>query len=501
MKNKLKYLWIATTVSFLLSIQYVQRYTDEKNRMLFFWARWDGLAIVFSAFLIGLFFFLIYLISARLKRRCAAKIVQSAFITLLGIAIIKDAEHWLFKLNNYSPGVKLILQSAVYLSYTALFYALCVHFFTQTRKVKNSFVTLCLILSPIIPIFLINSFGYKTWTTNKGNLPVFSNPKIENTDRRNTFIFIFDEWSYAKSYKGRELIPIFKNLRQFQETAVSFHKAYSPSGATLECLPNIIFQSSYYYGIKNNRLFFKDKGTKNKIPLEGMENIFTRPHQEKRFTACAGFYHPYADAAFLGKEVDFADSISAHKIFGEGFLDVTAYHMMKSVLLYSFHFFPQATRWVEEVCLNQYQLWRTARIHKQALSIIEKVNLPTFALFHYSVPHGGFIYNQKGANNIFQIYEETPDTYMGNVAYLDKIIGEIISTLRQSGKFDNSLIIMTSDHSWRMDPDLLEGKLPKDEGRHVPLLIKFPHQKKSRETEQKLNTAVLFEYIKAQGQE
>lgn len=452
------------------------------------------MAIVFSAFLIGLLFYFAYILVCKLKNRQITKVFESAFIAILGIAIIKDIENWLFKSSNYSLCLQLTLKSFIYFLFAALVCALSVHLFTKTKKIKNSFLALCLIISPIIPVFLVTSFTYKSWLSSKGSLPYSRKLDAENRDRSNTFIFVFDEWSYDRSYHGKKLLPIFKNLSRFKESSTSFHQAYNHGASTLENLPNIIFQNSYHYDVKNNRLFFEDEGTGKKMLVEEMENIFTRPHREKYFTVCVGFYHPYA--AFLEKDIDFTSSISAHKIFGENFFGVTSYHILKSLLLYSFHFFPQSTKWVEEVCLNQYQVRRTSAIHKQTLAILEKVDVPTFALFHYSIPHDAFVFDRNGTKNVFQIYEWTIDNYMDNLAYLDKIIGETILTLQQLGKFEDSLIIMTSDHSWRFDPDLLENRVESDEIRHVPLFIKFPNQKKGCEINDNLNTTALFEFIR-----
>ena len=67
------------------------------------------------------------------------------------------------------------------------------------------------------------------------------------------------------------------------------------------------------------------------------------------------------------------------------------------------------------------------------------------------------------------------------------LIGEIIQTLKTNKIFDDSLIIMTADHSWRQDPnpEYLSGA----EICHVPLLIKFPQQAKAEAVDQRINLA------------
>jgi len=56
------------------------------------------------------------------------------------------------------------------------------------------------------------------------------------------------------------------------------------------------------------------------------------------------------------------------------------------------------------------------------------------------------------------------------------------------------LIIMTSDHSWRKDPDYRKTKLLMEK-RHVPLFTKMPYQKHSIEINSKFNTYKLGSFI------
>ncbi|HEV8120892.1 MAG TPA: sulfatase-like hydrolase/transferase, partial [Candidatus Polarisedimenticolia bacterium] len=69
--------------------------------------------------------------------------------------------------------------------------------------------------------------------------------------------------------------------------------------------------------------------------------------------------------------------------------------------------------------------------------------------------------------------------YHRNVLHLDTVVGRIVDRLRRAGRFDKSLVIMTSDHSWRTDPDIPRTLEP-ERVRHVPLLIKVPGQNERR---------------------
>ena len=67
--------------------------------------------------------------------------------------------------------------------------------------------------------------------------------------------------------------------------------------------------------------------------------------------------------------------------------------------------------------------------------------------------------------------------------------------LKAAGKFDNALVILTSDHSWRMDYTRDGVLSEKDDVRHVPLIIKCPQQKISHDVTQAFSHVQLGQII------
>jgi hypothetical protein len=63
--------------------------------------------------------------------------------------------------------------------------------------------------------------------------------------------------------------------------------------------------------------------------------------------------------------------------------------------------------------------------------------------------------------------------YLRQLVYFDRVVGELMERLKRAGKYEDALIILTSDHSWRFDPDT---KLATQARRWVPLLVKLPGQ-------------------------
>lgn len=68
-------------------------------------------------------------------------------------------------------------------------------------------------------------------------------------------------------------------------------------------------------------------------------------------------------------------------------------------------------------------------------------------------------------------------TYYGLVSKVDHYIGELIQHLKQLGQYDNTLIVLTSDHGELLGDNWLYGKRGYfDSAYHIPLILRAPDQ-------------------------
>lgn len=102
----------------------------------------------------------------------------------------------------------------------------------------------------------------------------------------------------------------------------------------------------------------------------------------------------------------------------------------------------------------------------------EKSDKPFFAWVHYFDPHHPHEppapYNQSFIH----------DLYQGEIAFADESFGNIIAKLKQTGEYDNTLIIFTSDHGEGNGEhnESTHSMLIYNTTLHVPLIIKYPNQ-------------------------
>lgn len=110
---------------------------------------------------------------------------------------------------------------------------------------------------------------------------------------------------------------------------------------------------------------------------------------------------------------------------------------------------------------------------------------PFFLFLHYMDPHDPYFeipYNGRGVARVMNPSpdrsrrEELHSLYRQGVRYLDEKLGVLWDELRGAGKYDDALIVFTSDHGEEfLDHDgWWHGTSLYDEVLHVPLIIKLP---------------------------
>jgi len=142
----------------------------------------------------------------------------------------------------------------------------------------------------------------------------------------------------------------------------------------------------------------------------------------------------------------------------------------------------------DELSEYQSQVEDTVDITREAIAWIEKNRGRTFFLFiNYNAPHNAYIPPEryiaplrerlKGIHPWFR-------AYLGEVAYTDDYLGRLLDSLRRFGIFDNTIIVITSDHgeifskAHEMSPYtdvkaiFSHGQTQLDEELCVPLIIK-----------------------------
>lgn len=102
---------------------------------------------------------------------------------------------------------------------------------------------------------------------------------------------------------------------------------------------------------------------------------------------------------------------------------------------------------------------------------------PLLRFFLDSIDKRRFFENGKGLASSMSVAEvrQMRATYYGLISECDAEIGRVLQFLRDSGQWDDTLIILTSDHGEQLGDHYILGKVGYfDESFHIPLIVRDP---------------------------
>jgi len=130
--------------------------------------------------------------------------------------------------------------------------------------------------------------------------------------------------------------------------------------------------------------------------------------------------------------------------------------------------------WDPHLRYNQPREYREVFHHKKGdLSDLEVKEAP--AGYQY-VPGWGKVGEFADGEIEWRGFKVSIDLYDGEIFYMDHAIGEIIATLKDEGIFEETLIIITSDHGEQLKQHYEHWGHPglHDAVTHIPLIIRYP---------------------------
>lgn len=448
-----------TTATFFYGGQ-LRQWTDARNRFLEHWEHADAWSIVAGIAALAVLLFAIREVLARhvFTRRLA----DHVFIAALGGGLIST---FLTYADYKSESLYLALLALITVSWCRLHLAI-------PRRIGQ----LALIFSPFAFIMAWQFVQYPEWATpretRKAPTPQAKNP---------IFIFVCDEWSYARSTEHGEFLPLFKNVREFAAHATTFDFAQSPGPRTDVSIPRLLWQRADDLQITAGGTWWPEKS--GRISTADAPNLFRTARERQYHTSLLGFYLPYRK--MLGDSVDDCDAYLEHPK-PDTFATKIRANALRNI---TFQHDPLSRRTSRALETSVLPLSRTAfsahwekinrTLQRETLGLIQQSPSNEFAFIHLPLPHCPWVFNPDGTyRGTYRGERMSHDVegYRRHLAYLDVVLGQFFAALTNAGKFDNAMIVVTSDHSWRLDYTF-DGHLQDGEDlRHVPLFIKLPGQ-------------------------
>lgn len=436
---------VALFLATLLHLRQIAAWTDPKNRYLWQWDGLDGPAQLVSIAALAVVFAAAAALVRRAARPLPTLIAAHALVLVAGFGLasfVPAAQQLAFRAELAS----LLIVAVVAASAGARSLAL-------PRLVYRA----CLVLSPLPFVLAVQLLGWDAWGRPDEALPAAG--RFRGKGAPVVFV-VFDEWSYPRSFAGKDPIEALPRLRELAGKSFVFHAARSAGDETSVTLPKIAQVLGTYeaagYSTRLLGFYLPYRG----IVDAGVDFVRSYPHDPKGVTLPA-------------------------RMAGLGLFNIA--HQLVDPL--SRRFGPSLFRRV----FSGYWASLLQRFESDLAALLESATPGTFTLVHAPIPHCPFIFDAEGRYKgpfVGDRWLGTPEEYEAHLRYMDRIIGGILSRT----SLDQTLLVLTSDHSWRHDPET-RFRATTEQRRHVPLVVKWPGQSRRIDIERTIANDGLAPYL------
>lgn len=477
---------MALVVATLLYGRQVASWTTPRNRFLYHWQLTDGLGLVVGLLGLGLLFLATGLLacgSAWVRRQ---HLHEFAFLFLFVLGVLAQFQG-LAGLHAWWAGV--VLWGGV---------AVAIH--QAWRRWSTSLVLrsaqFCVLLSPLVPILVAQVLSWPAVDRREAGAARAVPMREEAAP---IVVIVFDEWSWPRSTERGQVRSSLLNLAALADRALVVQNALSPSDTTRLSLPRLLLQREGELRVRSRSLEWIEDGART--PAREVPSLLDMARGHGYRSVLLGYYLPYRE--LVGDEGDLVRSYVQYPK-GRGLPGAVGHGLIRNVQYWSD---PISQALWEPLYNRLYsEHWREVNQRLPADLSAELLRLRggTFVFSHQPMPHGPFVFNRDGSyRGPFKGRREegTPEQYEEHLHFADQVLGQFVLALERSGQFDRALLVVTSDHSWRHDPDPRISDAPLARQR-VPLLVKWPGQRTGLVVEGPFCTtrlAPLFEAVMAQG--
>lgn len=338
-------------------------------------------------------------------------------------------------------------------------------------------------LWPLLPILAVNLLLAPHWPVS-GPRPADLGPRAEGSGPP-VAVVVLDMIGYEDAFTSagqvREELP---HLAAFAETASVFRRARSPGDETGRSLPGLLLQEEVdVVQLRRHEARWRPLGAPEAPARSAKEFERALPYAFARAgyrRVLIGYYLPYTaimpgafDAVFTGSYYGAALGAGSGSGLANAWL-----HQWVRFAAESKDPLSAAVKQLGalDALYGRYYRNLNEAVHAEGLRYLRECLSPgDFALLHLPAPHQPYVFAADGAPSGFASLD--PAGYPGQLAYADRLFGEWMQALRDAGRWDESWVIVLSDHG----PHFRDYAAIPDGKRHVPLLVKAPGQTERRD--------------------
>jgi hypothetical protein len=397
--------------------------------------------------------------SIKLLRRFNNKMVLKAakiFVCIMVLAFIISVGNSLPNINDKIFHIVLLTIIIVLLWRRAMFKAT---------------MALILLLAPFA-LYILGEAAQEIHREHPENISVISRPvSAQKSDGPRVLWLIFDEMDYRIAFVDRPQSIKLPEFDRFKSQSLFAENAYSPGGSTIPSIPALLsgklITSSQSSG--SDLLYVTFKGSNDKVNWGSQPTVFTRAKKLGVNTALSGEYIPYS--RLIGHHLDYC-AWSAYRYQYVSSKD-TVWDNLTNQL---YAFFHGLTLYYQQHKIATREIFDDA----QRLAVDSRYGL---VFIHFPIPHPPFIYQHAWWDQFLKGYAD-------NLVLCDQILGRIRKDMELKGVWENTAIIISSDHSY--------GKAKKFDGkedRRIPFMVKLANQEEAIIYQPEFNTVLTHDLV------
>jgi hypothetical protein len=444
----------------------------------------------------------IFLLAAHLVRRSESahslRFMRIAFLAIVFAAYLRwdEAENWLV---HRTGTVAALLIPLVWCALAAMI---------ATRpRVVRALRDFFLILSPFVVVTFGQGFAQMIHEWNRGRAEIEAAPQrlTNRADGPRVVWMLFDELDYRLVFDRRPETLAMPEIDRMRRQALHATSAYPPSEFTLSSIPalvdgRLVFR---FEPRDSDQLMVAYHQAARPVRWGSEASVFSRVRQLGRNSAVVGWHHPYCrvfrDQLSLCTWEANADNVFA--VSGDDLLaGMSVQAKVASQLLAPPPFKGAWYRSSMAQRVRKRMIQDHEALMREARNLLGNADVH-FLLIHLSVPHPPGIFDRRT-----DVYKTDGDrSYIDNLKLADRTLGELRRVLEENGQWDDTIVVVSSDHAWRPTlhrPDFAWTAEDEEASRghqdsRVPFLLKLPGQTTPVAYERSFNTVLTSELLLA----
>jgi len=317
---------------------------------------------------------------------------------------------------------------------------------------------------PFVPL----TFGQAIWKATHYDASAYQAklaPLIPNARALPRILWVIcDEWDYSLTFEDRDPTLSLPEVDRLRQETLFASNAYPPGPATPISIPGYVtgkLVKDVAYGGPRT-LILRFRNTQPMVPLDPNSTVFHKVRAMGLNAAVVGWFHPYC-RLFQDDLVscDWWELAMQHNSMGRTFTDA---------------FWGEPRSLFETTLLSPFgqslSLKHHAATHDVILSEAKQIaDNPQyeFTYVHLPTPHAPFPYNRRTGR--FDLANTVVKGYIDSLALLDRTLGELRQSMESAHLWDDTTVLITTDHSYRQAGEL-HGKFDP----RIPFLLKLAGQ-------------------------